>query len=120
MTAATEMPEVVQTSSEPTAALRFYLIDLDRSRVSDMAVFWRADRQGYTVNLKDAGRYTEFEASQIAARSEDCIAVECSAIADEHVQHIVGRRSIADLTSRGTIYVPERGLDSKIAWMVKA
>lgn len=48
-----------------------YLI-LHKQRVGDLALWWRANRSGYTVDLSQAGRYSKEEAQSIAhIRGED-------------------------------------------------
>lgn len=42
-----------------------YLI-LCKQMVDGMALWWRCDRQGYTVNVAEAGRYSKDEAESIA------------------------------------------------------
>lgn len=48
-----------------------YLI-LNKQRVGDLALWWRPNRCGYTVNVDTAGRYSKEEAESIARiRGED-------------------------------------------------
>lgn len=54
-----EYEPVIPDASETDT---YYIVDHERSRVSDMTVFWREKGHGYTVNIDDAGEFTLAEA----------------------------------------------------------
>lgn len=45
----------------------FVLVCIDRTRDSDLLVFWKAHRAGYTVDLEQAGSYSSNEAKEICS-----------------------------------------------------
>lgn len=62
-------------------AQKFLIIDLSRTRVSDLVVFWRPNKASYTVNFDEAGLYSEEEATHIASnRDKENIAIPVDAV----------------------------------------
>lgn len=49
----------------------FYLIDLERSIVSNSMFYWRPAKRGYTTDLKEAGIYPEAVATDIVKSDRD-------------------------------------------------
>ena len=45
----------------------FVVVCIDRTRESDLLVFWRPNRAGYTVDLEQAGSYSSNEAKEICS-----------------------------------------------------
>lgn len=64
-----------------------YLI-YTKDTLSDTALWWKPDRQGYTIDVREAGRYTKEEAlSQEADRDIDFAIPESAVLAK--VRHTV-------------------------------
>ncbi len=45
----------------------FVVVCIDRTRESDLLVFWKPHRAGYTVDLEQAGSYSSNEAKEICS-----------------------------------------------------
>ena len=66
---------------------KFYILD-GRGCVGNSAVWWRPKREGYTCDLRDAGRYTEEEARAQEQRRPTDLAIPCEqadALVEWHV-----------------------------------
>lgn len=60
-------------------ARRLYYIQDRRSWGGDCVTFWRADGNGYTYNIEEAGKFTEKEVRQHTSRDTD-VAIPCDMI----------------------------------------
>jgi hypothetical protein len=50
---------------------KYVLMDLRRTILYGMAFYWKVNKNGYTTDKKQAGRYGEWEAKLIAAEDVD-------------------------------------------------
>lgn len=50
---------------------KYYLLDLERTIKSGVAHYWRANKQGYTSNLSEAGLYSKEIAFKIEKEDID-------------------------------------------------
>lgn len=55
-----------------------YLIDLERSVASGVVHYWKANKMGYTTNLKEAGSYDEEVAANIVDSDFNRLTVKIS------------------------------------------
>lgn len=73
----------------------YLIVDLDRTRVSESVVFWRADSGGYTVDFDDAGHYPEAEAKRIADnRDKNNIAIPLDAVPEIAITRVMQKSMI--------------------------
>lgn len=80
---------------------RDYLIRCAGGESGDLVLWWGPDRNGYTTNIDDAGRYTREEAERIeASRPTTDVAVPAAAAADV-------ARSVAYRESFAGFYEPK-------------
>lgn len=49
----------------------YYLLDLERTIGTGRTFYWKANKRGYTNNVKEAGLYSEIAATEIVERDLD-------------------------------------------------
>lgn len=79
-----------------------FIVDLDKTRVSDGAVFWREDG-GYTMDMYDAGRFTLEDCRKRICRDQD-VAIPCDALNSEYICRVMRKAGLDAAEARQLTY----------------
>lgn len=78
--------------------MNYYIVDLDRTRVSESVVFWRENAHGYTVDVNDAGKYTREQSIEIVRnRDKHNVAIPIEAFDPSRFVTVVVHSHLAEI-----------------------